>query len=69
MPIYLADENRDLVIRNITGSDKIKAHLQTLGFIAGESVRVVNKVNNHVIIKIKGVSMAVSMELAKRILV
>ena len=69
MPIYLAAENQSLIIKNIMGSDKMKAHLQTLGFIVGETVMVVNKVDNNVIVKIKGVSIAISMELAKRILV
>ena len=69
MPIYLADLNTDVVIRKITGSDKIKKHLQNLGFIEGETAQVINKVGENVIIRIKGVTLAVSFELARRILI
>ena len=69
MPIYLSDLHVNFTIRRITGSDKIRAHLANLGFIVGESVMVINRVNDSVIVKIKGVSLAISNELAKRILV
>lgn len=69
MPIYLADMNAEVVIRKITGSDKIKKHLQTLGFIEGETAQVINKVDENVIIRIKGVTLAISFELARRILI
>ena len=69
MPIYLADCNVDLIVQRISGSDKIKRHLQELGFVVGETVQVVNKVNDNVIVKVKGVTLGISHELAKRILV
>ena len=69
MPIYLATPNQDLTIRQITGNDKTKRHLENLGFIVGETIRLLNTVNENVIVKLKGVSMAISHELAKRILV
>ena len=69
MPLYLATNNQLVMIIRITGNDKIKNHLKTLGFVVGESVKVVNRVNENVIVKIKGVSIALSHELAKRIYV
>ena len=69
MPICFAEMNVDLVIKEITGSDKIKQRLQELGFVVGETVQVINKVNDSVIIKIKGVSLAVSKELARRVMI
>ena len=69
MPIYLANQNVDLTIQKITGSDKIKKHLENLGFIAGETVMLINRSDDNVILKIKGVSLAISHELSKRILV
>ena len=69
MPIYLAETGKDLEIIRITGNDKIKKHLENLGFVVGEKVRVVSKVNENLIVKIKGVSMALSDELARRIMV
>ena len=69
MPIYLADPNKDYVIRNITGTDKVRAHLNNLGFIIGETIMLVTRVDENVIVKVKGVSLAISNTLAKRILV
>lgn len=69
MPIYLADCDTELTIKKITGSDKIKTHLKNLGFTVGEAVQVVNVVNSNIILKIKGTTLAISEELAKRIIV
>ena len=69
MPISLAEPFVSLTIKRITGDDKTRMHLKNLGFIEGEPVMVINKVDDNVIIKIKGVSLAITNELAKRILV
>ena len=69
MPIYFAEPHRSLTIVGIQGNDKIRAHLQNLGFIVGEPIMLVSKVDDNVIVKLKGVSLAISSELAKRILV
>ena len=67
MPLYLANQGTEVLIIRITGSDHVKKHLETIGFTVGEWVKVVNRVNENVIVKIKGVSIALSHELAKRI--
>ena len=69
MPLYMAEYGQDLIIGRITGSDKIKTHLSNMGFVVGETVRIVNKVDENVIVKVKGISIAISHELAKRIFV
>ena len=69
MPIHLAEENKEYIIQKISGTDKVKAHLNNLGFIIGEPIRLISKVNDSVILKIKGVSLAISEELARRIMV
>lgn len=69
MPLYLAKDDQEVLITRITGNDKVKSRLETMGFVVGESVRIVSHVNENVIVKIKGVSIALSYELAKRIFV
>ena len=69
MPIYLADVQQNLTIRQITGSDKIKLHLANLGFTVGENIMLISKNNDNVIVKLKGVSLGISRELAKRIII
>lgn len=69
MPLYLADRDKEVLIIRITGGDHIKKHLETMGFTVGEWVKIVNQIDENVIVKIKGVSIALSHELAKRIYV
>ena len=69
MPICFADVNQEVVIQRITGSDKVKQHLEKLGLVVGETITIVNKANEDLIIKVKGVSMAISHDLAKRIFI
>lgn len=69
MPICYSDCNEKVTIIKIAGSDKIKKHLYNLGFTVGETVQVVNKVNDSIILKLRGVTLAISEELARRILI
>lgn len=68
MPIYLANCYQTYEIKRITGTDAVRMHLKTLGFVVGEKVMVIQKVGDNIIVKIKGVSMAIGKDLAKRIL-
>ena len=69
MPIYLAEYHQSKTIVRISGNDKVKQHLNNLGFVVGEEVMLINQLDENVIVKIKGVSLAISKELARRILV
>lgn len=69
MPLYLAEDNQDVLIVRITGDDKVKSRLETMGFVVGENIRIINRMDDNVIVKIKGVTIALSHELAKRIYV
>lgn len=69
MPLFLAECDQDFNITRITGSDKIKKHLNNIGFIVGQPVTVVTRVDDNLIVKIKGISIALSHDLAKRIYV
>ena len=67
MPLYMASNGQDVVITRITGTDKMKKHLENLGFVIGTELHIVNKADGNVIVKVKGVSVAISHELSKRI--
>ena len=69
MPIYMAPRDQEMVIRKISGNDKQKTRLQTMGFVEGETVTVIHCMNENVNVKITGVSVAIGKDLAKRILV
>jgi len=69
MPLMLADPGRENIIRRVGGSPEMKKHLEDLGFIAGESVTVISEINGDIIVKVKGSRIAVSREMAGRIMI
>ena len=69
MPISMASMHEDLTIKRIAGNEKIRAHLLELGFTEGEPIVVINKIHGNVIVKLKGISLAITEDLAKKIYV
>ncbi len=69
MPLSVAPAGEENIIRRIGGSPEVKKHLEDLGFVAGGSVTVVNTLNGNVIVKVKDSRIAVSDELARKIMV
>jgi ferrous iron transport protein A len=57
------------IIKRIGGSPEIKKHLEDLGFTVGCEVSLVSALGGNVIVKVKESRVAVSDELARRIMV
>ena len=69
MPLSLAPTGEEKVIKRIGGSPQVKRHLENLGFVAGGSVTVVNELNGNVIVNVKEARVAISKEMALKIMV
>lgn len=69
MPLSFADLNAVNIIKKVGGSKETQHHLENLGFVQGAEVVVVSKTNGNVIVNIKDVRVALSDELARKILV
>ena len=69
MPLNLAPTGEEKIIKIIGGSPKVKRHLENLGFVAGGSVTVVNELNGNVIVNVKETRVAISKEMALKIMV
>ena len=69
MPLSMAGPGAQCVIMRIGGSPKVRAHLENLGFVAGEEVRVVSDIAGDLIVQIKGARVAIARDLANKILV
>lgn len=67
MPLPMAQNGMEQVIRSITGSDKVKNHLNSLGFCAGARVTLISKCQGNVILKVQDSRIALSEKLACRI--
>ena len=69
MPLIYAEKDTSQIIRKIGGSPEVKKHLEDLGFNVGGEVCVVSSLGENLIVKVKESRVAVSDELAKKIMV
>ncbi len=69
MPLTLADTGEENVILRVGGSPEVKKHLEDLGFVAGGTVSVVSSLGGNVIVKVKEARVAISEEMARKIMV
>lgn len=69
MPLTLADTDEERMIKKIGGNPETKKFLEGLGFVVGGSVKIVNELGGNVIVNVKESRVAVSKEMAQRIMV
>ncbi len=69
MPLVYAEKGQPQIIRKISGNPEVKKHLEDLGFNVGGEVSIVSTLGENLIIKVKESRVAVSDELARRIMV
>ena len=69
LPLTLANIGEEQMIHKVGGSPEVKKHLEDLCFVAGGTVTVVSSLNGNVIVKIKDARVAISLEMARRIMV
>ncbi|MBQ1489096.1 MAG: ferrous iron transport protein A [Lachnospiraceae bacterium] len=69
MPLIFAEPGEEQIIKKIGGSPEVKKHLEDLGFNVGGEVSIVSMLGGNLIVKIKESRVAVSEELAKKIMI
>ena len=69
MPLTLANAGEENTILRVGGSAEVKKHLADLGFVAGAAVNVVSSLGGNVIIKVKESRVAISEEMARKIMI
>ena len=69
MPLIFANPDEEAVIRKVGGSMEVKKHLEHLGFMVGESITVINKLGGNVIVRVKDSRVAISKEMAQKIMI
>ena len=69
MPLTLAEVGEESIIRKVGGKQEVKAHLENLGFVVGGTVTVVSAIGGNVIVNVKDSRIAVSREMAQKIMV
>ena len=69
MPLILADKGNEVNIKKITGNDETRKFLNSLGFVAGETVKIISELGGNLIINIKDSRVALDKSMASRIIV
>lgn len=69
MPLIVADMGTPQIIRKVGGSPEIRQHLENLGFVVGGTVTVVNSMAGNLIVNVKESRIAISREMAQKIMI
>ena len=69
MPLTLAEIGKENIVKRITGKQQVNSHLEDLGFVVGSPITVINTIGGNVIVNIKESRIAISREMAQKIMV
>lgn len=69
MPLTFAAVGEEHIIKKVGGRPEMKKHLENLGFVAGGSVMIVNTMGDNLIVNVKEARVAVSAEMAQKIMI
>lgn len=69
VPITMAEPGDTVIIRRITGTDKVRQHLAELGFTVDSRITVVSKIGGNLILQVKESRIALDQSMADRIMI
>ena len=69
IPLTFANVGEDLIIKRVGGKPEVKKHLENLGFVIGGIVIVVSEIGGNMIVNVKDSRVAISKEMANKIMV
>ena len=69
MTLTLAEIGEENIIKKIGGKQDTRAHLENLGFVVGAAVTVINAMGGNVIVNVKESRIAISKEMAQKIMI
>ncbi len=69
MPLTLMSPGENAIIQRIGGKPEVRQHLENLGFVVGGNVSVINTIGGNLIVNVKEARVAISREMAQKIMV
>ncbi len=69
MPLTMANTGEEIIIRKVGGNPDTRKFLENLGFVAGSAVTVISEIGGNVIVNVKDSRIAVSKEMAQKIMI
>ncbi len=68
-PLTLANVGEEYTIKKIGGKPEVKKHLENLGFVVGGKAVIITTNSGNLIVNVKETRVAVSKEMAQKIMV
>ena len=69
MPLTLATVGEENIIKRIGGLPEVRQHLENLWFVVGGTVTVITTLGGNVIVNVKEARIAISKEMAQKIMI
>ena len=69
VPLIFANSGDRLIIKKVGGNRDTKKHLENLGFVVGGEISVISENDGDLIVSVKESRVAVSREMAEKIMV
>lgn len=69
VPLIFANSGDSLIIKKVGGNSDTKKHLENLGFVVGGEISVISENDGDLIVSVKESRVAVSREMAEKIMV
>lgn len=69
MPLTMAKTGENNQIRRVGGKEEVRRFLENLGFVVGSPVTVISQIQGNVIVNIKESRVAISREMANKIMI
>ena len=69
MPLTMAKQGEVNLIKKIGGREDTRRFLENLGFVVGGGVTVVSQISGNVIVNVKDSRVAISREMANKIMI
>ena len=69
IPLTFANLGEPCVIILVGGNPQVRAHLENLGFVPGGNVTVISSIAGNLIVNVKDARVAISREMAAKIMV
>jgi ferrous iron transport protein A len=69
MPLTMAKVGEENFIKKVGGKEETRQFLETLGFVPGTHITIITEISGNVIVNIKESRVAISREMATKIMV
>lgn len=69
MPLALARGGDTVTVARVRGDDRVRRHLESLGFVEGSGVHVVSSNGGNIIVTVRGARLGLDAKVAARVMV